>query len=73
MATIYEKIFGAAAIRLALKAKGISQKDISGQCKVTEGFVSQVIDGKRRSKSVEDAIAQVIGEPADELFEEVKA
>jgi hypothetical protein len=49
-------------------------REIAGATELSEGHVSQVINGKRRDRVVEVAVARRLQMPVDEVFTpEVKA
>lgn len=63
----------AAIIQFRLKLRGIQQKEIAAHLGVTPAFISQVINGKRRSAKVEKALAKFTGIPRQALFPELAA
>lgn len=63
----------AAYIQYLLKIRGKRQKDLAKKLGVTEASVSQVINGHRRSKRIEKALARMVGMPHKALFPELAA
>jgi len=49
------------AVRAALKARGLKQKDIAKICGVTEAMVSMVIDGRLYSERIWVTILRLLG------------
>ena len=63
----------AARIQYLLKCQGKKQKDVAAKLGVDKSTVSQVINGRRRSRRIEKALARILGVPRKVLFPEVAA
>jgi transcriptional regulator with XRE-family HTH domain len=46
----------------------VTQQDIANGLGLTQSHVSEVIRGKRRSPRVEQAVAEALGRPVEEVF-----
>lgn len=60
-------------IQYWLRKKGKTQRAVARHCNVTDAFVSQVINRKRRSAQVETVIARWTGRQRKDLFPGVAA
>ena len=60
-------------VKLILSIRGIKQKDIARALNLNPATVSQVVAGKRRSRRIENYIAQITGIKREELFGEKAA
>lgn len=56
-----------------LVRRGVTMTAIADQLDVTPQHVSQVISGERRSVRVEEAVADALGMPVEDVFEPVTA
>lgn len=54
--------------KAGLVLKGITVRSIARDLGVSEGHVSQVLSGLRRSPRVEQAVAEAIGKPVERVF-----
>jgi len=63
----------AAQIQYLLKIKGKRQQDVAELLGVNKATVSQVVNGKRRSKRIEKALARMVGVRHEVLFGEAVA
>ena len=50
-----------AEIQAALKLKGYSQADVAKECEVKPSSVSMVINGRGRSRPIEEKLSQLLG------------
>jgi len=55
-------------LRFLLSANGITQSDVARACGVTQPSVYRVIEGASRSKSIEECIAVMTGQPLHVLW-----
>lgn len=55
-------------VLVAMKAARVTQAQVARSLGCTEAFVWQVIDGRRSTARVQDAIAAAVGLPVAELF-----
>ena len=55
-----------------LKVAGVKQKDIAAQVGVTPQFVNSVVNGRRATPRVAQAIAAALGRPISELWPEME-
>lgn len=53
--------------------RGVNLSEIARQLDVWPQHVSQVVSGERRSKRVEQAVADALSMPVDDVFEPVSA
>ena len=58
------------ARRALLRERGVSLSDVARDLRKDLSVVSRVNDGKRRSRAIEEAIAQRLGLPLHEAFPE---
>ena len=55
-------------IKIELLRSGVSQAEIAKKTNVTRSMVNMVVNGKARSKKIEDIIAYEIGQPVEKVF-----
>ena len=55
-----------------LKVAGVKQKDIAAQVGVTPQFVNSVVNGRRATPRVVQAIAAALGRSVSELWPEME-
>jgi hypothetical protein len=55
-------------IKVELLRREVTLASIARELNVTDGHVSQVVSGKRRSPVVEAAVAKAIGRPVGDVF-----
>lgn len=60
-------------IKVELLRKGVTLAAIARDLDVTGAHVSQVVSGKRRSPSVEQAVAKAIDRPVTKVFPSIAA
>lgn len=59
--------------KLEIFRRGVNLSAVARSLEVTPQHVSQVVSGDRRSKPVEQAVADALGMPVDDVFEPVTA
>ena len=57
-------------LKFKLRQRGTSLAQISRELQITQGSVTAVSQGHRRSRRVEQALAEAIGVTAEELFKD---
>lgn len=60
-------------IKAKLILAGKTQRQIARELNVTESAVSLTISGRSRSARIEQAVAQAIGKPREEVFNHRRA
>ena len=50
-----------AAIKGALKVRGVSQKEVAKELQITESYLTRLIEGTRYSRKFEEWIKAVLG------------
>lgn len=48
--------------------KGVTQEELAAELDVTQGMISHVLSGRRRSQAIEQAIARKLGMPVEVVF-----
>lgn len=59
--------------KVGLLRQGVTMSEIGRGLGVTPNHVSKVVAGERRSPAVEQAVAQALGLPAEEVFGDATA
>ena len=55
-------------VKILMLQKDISQVSIVNKYKFDKGDVSKVVHGKRRTRAIQEAIAQELGMPVTDVF-----
>jgi lambda repressor-like predicted transcriptional regulator len=55
-------------IKAAMRMKGTTPAALADELRLSKSTVSQIINGAGTSRRVQDAIAQLIGRPVDEIW-----
>ncbi len=59
-------------IKRCLTEHGIRQRDLARKFGIDEAMVSQVISGSRNTRYIQEAIANIVGKPVEEIWPEEK-
>jgi len=57
-------------IQRALQNAGIKQNDLADRLEVDQAMISQIITGYRHTRYIQEAIAEIVGKPVEEIWPE---